>query len=181
MALLAMGWCFFQHETTQKQQLANQDTSLMTALGDIRSQLNAVSDSQGSNSKLNQAIDSLNEKEEHIQSAVARLPEADAINQMASQLNTLPNEIESQLSDLKNKLVIGTDSKTYLEPTALPFKVVSIDVIGGLPYVSINYDNHIEPISEEDSVAGWQLTTVDYAIQTAEFVNSQQQYVKMQL
>jgi hypothetical protein len=53
--------------------------------------------------------------------------------------------MDTQMNSLA-KDIAGGMNKTYLDPKVLPFKVISIDVISGQPFITID-DEHSNRIS----------------------------------
>ena len=66
-----------------------------------------------------------------------------------------------------------------LKPRSLSFQVVAVDIIGGLPFVSVNDESHLFPLGLGDTLAGWELVSADYDAGIAEFANKNNQYVKV--
>jgi hypothetical protein len=152
-------------------------------------------------SKLNQVNDQLetlarnpsNSKEQYLtlqgieknvaeihQSLVAVAKIAD-IQKISNQIDSVKDAVDSQMSDIKKAMSEQGGNKQYLDPNALPFHVVAIDVISGEPYVSVNYQDHVSPLGISDMLAGWRLITADYDLNVAEFVNEKNQSVKINL
>jgi hypothetical protein len=89
--------------------------------------------------------------------------------------------IKQNIDELKKLIAESGNGKEYLDAKTLPFKVISVDVISQQPFVSIDYQNHITPMGIGDTVAGWQIVSADYDNAKAEFKNSKDQYIKMNL
>lgn len=69
----------------------------------------------------------------------------------------------------------------YLPVNQLPFIVKAIDMVGINPVVTVNYSYHTSAMEEGDSLANWELSQANFSTQTAEFVNSQHQTIKISL
>ena len=89
--------------------------------------------------------------------------------------------LASQLSDMKGQLSnIQQLSQPggYIDPSNLPFTVQFIDSVSGQNVVTVSYNNLLTPLSVGESLAGWTLTSADYASQYAVFQNAKDQLVK---
>ncbi len=83
--------------------------------------------------------------------------------------------------DLKKSVSSSLGNKEYLDSSLLPFQVISIDVIGGEPYISINYADHISPLGVGDLLVGWRVTSADSDQGIAVFVNEKNQFIRISL
>ena len=101
-----------------------------------------------------------------------------------SSLSSNSDKLQQQISQLSHNIAELKQSmqKTiYLKSSALPFKVISIDSIEAQNVVTVAYDYKNVPLEQHDALAGWALLKADYALQTADFVNSKQQHVFISL
>jgi hypothetical protein len=87
-------------------------------------------------------------------------------NDMAAQLQSIASSI--------NLIQHALQPVNYIDSRALPFELVSIDVIEGNPLVSVNYNHTTIPLEAGFNLAGWQLLTANYENQTAEFIQAVQ-------
>ena len=83
----------------------------------------------------------------------------DAIQQMVRHLDEKPQAIK------------------YLPIQSLPFSVVSLDSIQHVPVASVAYDFKNVAIEKGDSLAGWQVLSIDYVMQRIEFENGKKERV----
>ena len=83
----------------------------------------------------------------------------DAIQQMVRHLDEKPQAIK------------------YLPIQNLPFSVVSLDSIQHVPVASVAYDFKNVAIEKGDSLAGWQVLSIDYGMQRIEFENGKKERV----
>lgn len=89
--------------------------------------------------------------------------------------------LASQLSDMKGQLSNIQQLAQpggYIDPSNLPFTVQFIDSVSGQNVVTVSYNNLLTPLSVGESLAGWTLTSADYASQYAVFQNAKDQLVK---
>lgn len=92
-------------------------------------------------------------------------------------LHTQLHKLEESLQELKD-----TTKKTiYLKADTLPFAVIAIDTIQHQSVVTIDYDYKTFPMEKGDKLAGWQLVSIQYREQVAEFVNDKQEHVVIHL
>lgn len=134
------------------------------------------------NSKQQQmAIKNLQDNISHIQKSIIDVANSTDIQKLSNQISTTKEDIGSKINDLKKSLSKNFENKEYLDTNSLPFHVLSVDVIAGQPYVSINYDNHIFPLEIGETLVGWRVYSADYDSNFAEFVNIKNQYVQINL
>jgi hypothetical protein len=116
-----------------------------------------------------------------IQKSIVEMAKISDIQQVTNQVALIKNDVDTQMIDIKKSVSASTGGKQYLENSALPFHVISVDVIAGQSYVSVNYANHISPLGMNDILVGWRLTAADYDNGMVEFANEKNQYVKVSL
>lgn len=134
---------------------------------------------------LNQAI------EKASSSKLDLSPIKDEISQLSLLIKAMKNPKEVPLeqllthtsSELQSKLdsILGAieslENKTHLVkllPTsALPFKVISIDSLQHQSIATITYDYKTTALEKGDSLAGWQVTSIDFATQFITFQNDE--------
>lgn len=103
------------------------------------------------------------------------------IQKVSNQVESIKDEINSQLGDLKTLISQSIGKKDYLDASTLPFHVISIDVIAGQPYVSVQYENIVSPLSIGDLLAGWRVINISFESGIVEFENEKDQYIKVSL
>lgn len=103
------------------------------------------------------------------------------VQKVSGQLTDMKGDLENYMSDIKKTISTSVGDRKYLNPDILPFHVLSVDIISGQPYASIEYSDHISPIGVSDVIAGWKLVSADYDSGMAEFMNEKKQYVKVSL
>ena len=138
--------------------------------------------SNPSNSKREQiALEGLEENILLVQKSLVNVAKSSDIQQVSKQISLVKDDIDSQMVDLKKSVSSSLGSKEYLDASNLPFHVISIDVIGGEPYVSINYADHISPLGIGDLLVGWRVTSADSVQGMAVFENEKNQFVRISL
>lgn len=103
------------------------------------------------------------------------------IKQLQDKLNLIRSDINSQVNDLRKEINDKILHKETLNASVLPFQVLSVDMINGQPFVNVEFDHHIAPLSVGDVLSGWRLFSADYDSATAQFLNEHNQYVKVNL
>lgn len=134
---------------------------VMQQLNDINDEIHTLESSPQNGAALKDALNTITKNLSNVQQS----------------LSGIKDDMDSQMSDLRK--AIQSNGKQYLDAKALPFKVISIDVISERPYVSIDYDHLTTALPVGSALAGWQLVSADYQQSTAEFKNSKDQYVKV--
>jgi hypothetical protein len=150
-------------------------------LNDISSTLHDI-ESNPNNSKQQQVtFQSLGQNMASVQKSMTDVAKSAEVQKVLNQLFSTKEDMDSQISDLKKSVADGGSNKQYLDASALPFHVISVDVIAGQTYVSIDYVSHISPLAISDLLAGWRVISADYDSGMAEFVNEKNQYVKVSI
>jgi len=101
-------------------------------------------------------------------------------SKLSTQMTSFQQDLDSQLSSMQ-KNIAGGINKTYLDPNVLPFKIISIDVISGQPFITVDYEHHQSAFQIGDSLVNWKIMTADYQDRTVEFQNDKGQLVKVTL
>jgi hypothetical protein len=153
---------------------------ILRKLNDINATLHDVS-SKPANAKQQAVFQSLENEILNIQQSIVNVAKGSDIKMVSSQIALAKDDIDSQLNNLKKSISESVGSKQYLDEKVLPFHVISIDVIAGQSYVSIEYAHHILPLATSDLMAGWRVISADFDSGIAEFVNEKNQYVKVSL
>jgi hypothetical protein len=115
------------------------------------------------------------------QKSLVGVAKSDDIQRISGQIASVKDDIDIQMGNLKKSLSESGASKQYLDANTLPFHVISVDVIAGQPYVSVEYASHISPLAVGDLLTGWRVISADYDLGSAEFVNDKNQYIKINL
>jgi hypothetical protein len=116
-----------------------------------------------------------------VQKSIVDVAKSGDIQKIATQMTSVKNDIDTQLTDIKKAVSQSTGGKQYMDISILPFKVNSVDVIGGQPYASVQYGGSFTPMAVGDLLAGWRMVTADYDAWIVEFVNDKNQYIKVNL
>lgn len=153
-------------------QLENKRTAqLRDQMSDVRAQLEKLSSATNSQ-ELKPVFNQLNSEIEGVEKDLTAVAKS-------AELEKVSNSIDSHFDELEKVLATTDDAKQYVDAKALPFTVVSVDVIAQQPFVSVEYDHRVMPVGVGESVAGWKLTSADYDITAVEFKNAQGKYVKV--
>lgn len=162
-------------------QQKHQSKQILAMLGDLEGKLQANTPATSNLLTLQQMVREVRDDIQHLQAREAQ----GSTNRFGVEIAAIRKEVNEQFQQLKNSLDIASVSSAATLNTddakVLPFKVVSLDVISGAPYVFTNIDNHVTPMMEGDSLAGWQLTEADYVNQNARFKNAQGQTVNIKV
>lgn len=103
------------------------------------------------------------------------------IKTVTDQLSTVKDHIDMRMDNLKKTIFDTLGEKQYLDASELPFDVISVDVIAGQPYVTVNYNKLILPLAIGDTLAEWHLNITDYVSTESEFENGKKQFIKVKL
>jgi hypothetical protein len=176
---------FFSHSHNSESDLdttqIKRSETIMRELSQINAVLHDV-ESNPVNTKQQQiALQTLEQNITSIQKSIIGVAKGDDIQKVSSQIASVKEDFDVQISDLKKTVSEGSNSKQYIEASTLPFHVISVDVIAGQSYVSVEYANHISPLAIGDVLAGWRTVNADYDAGVCEFVNEKNQYVKVNI
>lgn len=153
---------------------------ILRELNDIESQLELLMKNPSSHVQKQELLQIENHVLE-LQKSMGEVAKSSDIQTISNQIASVKDAMNEQMSDIKQTVSSSMGNKEYLDATVLPFKVITIDVIGDEPYVSVNYANHVSPIGVSDVLAGWRLIFADFDTNVAEFRNDKKQYVKVSL
>jgi chaperonin cofactor prefoldin len=157
----------------------SQTQTIVAQLSDVNKQLQTLSSSSQDTNEFREALAKVSKDVSVIGKTVGNLAKASDVREVSSEISSMHSDVDEQMLDLKR--VVANSSKGYLDPKVLPFHVISLDVISEQPFVSIDYDHHLTPLTIGDSMAGWQITSADYSSGEVEFKNDHNQYVKVLL
>jgi hypothetical protein len=151
------------HVISQQSIQENHTKAILAQINDIDSQLQALQSNPQNSSEFKDSFLKINTDLEGVQQSIF----------------SMKDDMDSQMNELKKAVNSNPNMKQYLDAKELPFKVISIDVMDQQPFASVNYNDHISPMTVGDALAGWVLDKADYATATAEFKNEKDQYVKV--
>jgi hypothetical protein len=114
-----------------------------------------------------------------VQQSITATAKVSDIQKVSGEIASVKDDVDLQMSDIKKAMAGTSNGKQYLEASTLPFHIVSVDSIAGLPYVSVDYEHHVSPLAVGDQLAGWQVVAANNDVGVAEFVNDKNQYVKV--
>lgn len=103
---------------------------------------------------------------------------------MTRQIQESTASLQKQLKVIQHQLDQLKEAQKhikYLKVSDLPFHVISIDNIQQNNVVTIDYNKTTFPIEIGSYVAGWKLIAADFVDQKAEFINSKEQHVVVDL
>jgi hypothetical protein len=170
--LISFGFVLFQKNDhlskSMLQMEKTRETALIEQISNIRAQLDKLgvgtqNATQASN--MNRALVTL-EKE------VTGTAKSEELQKIAA-------DMESRLDELEKTVTDSAYAKHYVDAKTLPFQVVSVDVISGQVFVSVDYERRMVPLGIGDSLAGWKVIDADYDHVSVELVNNQGQYIKI--
>jgi hypothetical protein len=157
------------------------DEIVLHELNEIKVYLQDVESSPFNTNQQQAILQSLEKDIVNAQKSIVDVAKVGDIKKVSSQIASVKDDFDSQMSDIKKAISQGVGKKEYLDKSVLPFHVISVDVIAGQPYVSIEYANHVSPLAVGDTLTGWRLAMADYESSMSEFVNEKNQYVKISL
>lgn len=117
-----------------------------------------------------------------IKAEVAKL--AALIKQMqdndVATFNTLIKNIKTELQgkfENIDEIIASIENKTHpvkiLPASSLPFNVLSIDSLQSISVATVRYDYKTTALEAGDTLAGWQVKSVDFATQAMVFENAE--------
>jgi hypothetical protein len=177
-------FCFFNQGGSTKKLATTQNKrseSMLHELNDISAQLQQISQSPSESKVHGLALKEIQKNVADIQKSIAEIAKTSDIQKVSNQITSIKDDVTNQISDLKKTVSMSSGNKQFLDANALPFHVISIDVIAGQPYVSVDYDNHILPVAIGDLLAGWRVSSADYDSGVAEFENGKDQFIRINL
>lgn len=164
--------------------ISMQNKRIETILHDITA-VNAIIQEANSNqfyTKQQQAaLQTLEKNILETQQSLINVAKTSDIQKISTQIINIKENMDSQLNDIKKIIAQDDNKKHYINENPLPFHVISIDVIAGQTYISMEYDNYISLLSVGDALAGWKVINIDFNNMSAEFENETHQYYKFVL
>ncbi len=155
---------------------AHQQSQSDAVLNDLQVINNQIQElSQHSNNSTD--LTKIKNEIENIQSEL--LTKNDVIK-ISSQMADFRNDMDTQMNSLEKNIAGGTN-KIYLDEKVLPFKVLSIDVISGQAFITVDYQHHQTALQIGECLVNWKIMSADYQDQSVEFQNNKSQFVKVVL
>jgi hypothetical protein len=168
---IPMLFSFFTQETKLATLITElehkQATTISAQISGIRTQIDKLTATQNTT------------QAEHLDNALVEIEKNVTDVAKSSELQKIASEIKTQLDNLEKSMSTSSHAKQYLDVKALPFQVLSIDVISQQAFVSVDYAHQITALQTGDSLAGWKVIRADYSAVEVEFENNQGQYVKV--
>lgn len=155
--------------------------SILHELNEINAILHDVEKNPHNTKEQQDALQTLEKNIISTQKSLIDVAKNTDIQKISTQLTSVKDDIDSKMDDLKKAVSKNIADKEYLDASKLPFHVLSIDIIAGQPYTSIEYAGHVSPLSVGDRLAGWRVIGMDYNEALAEFINDKNQYIKVSL
>ena len=155
--------------------------AILRQLNEINAVIHDVENNPRNTKQQQIVLQALEKDVSFVQKSLKDVAKSTDIHKVSDQIASIKDDVDSQLSDLKKSISTNHSNSQYLTTNDLPFHVLSVDVIAGQPYVSVDYASHIAPIGVGDLLAGWRVITVDYDTETAEFIKENDQHVKITL
>jgi len=169
------------HEFSKNQTASQQNKRselIVHELNTIQSQLDVFVGTT-KNQKSQSALFAIQNELAVLQQSMVALVKTTDMQQMSSQIASVKDDVDSKIGDIKQVILSHPVGRQYLDAEELPFHVVSVDRIAGLPYVSVDYAKHISPLAVGDNLAGWRVMAAYFDAGVAEFMNDKDQYVKV--
>lgn len=175
-----------QHQSQDKHQVQQQQKLYSEQLNDITSQLAKIEktmaqkeQSSHNKPKTKQHIQKLRHD---IQSTLTKIKQQNT--HVSDQIKSGNNKLHNQLVKLNkslSQLLAKNKHHKRLSAKQLPFTTKAIDNIQRSDVVTVQYNHHIIPLEEGDALANWRLKHADSAHQKAKFINSDDDYVLIDL
>lgn len=147
---------------------------ILNELTDMQTQLQKMSQGNANATELKNTLATFSQELGDIQKSLNEAAKDADIKKMSEQLAAVKDELAQTMTS-------GANGKQYIDAKTLPFSVTAIDLIDQQAFISVNYNNHIIPLSIGDALAGWKVADADYESQAVEFGSTQGQFVKVSL
>lgn len=144
------------------------EIAVMDQISSLRTQINQL----GLSTQNSTQVSKMNNELASIEKDVTGVAKSDELQKMAV-------DMKNRLDDLEKIVTESAHAKKYVDAKVLPFQVISVDMMSGQPFVSVNYKNQVTPLGIGDSLASWKIIDTDYENVSVELVNNQGQYVKI--
>ena len=172
------------HNFSTTAQLQNQKSRvILHEINEMNDAIHKLSTTAQHSEEYKEALNNMSQTLAQLAKTAVTLNDLHAVS---TQIQSMQNEVDNQLGDLKSEFSLT--HKHYLDADALPFKVISIDVMDGQPFVSVEYQHLMTPLAVGDALAGWKVSYADYANSAVEFEknpkdknneDNKKQYVKV--
>lgn len=182
-SLIFIIFCALSHKRTAEAytlQYKRNDV-ILHKLNDINATVHTLESNPATTIQQKAALQSLQDDVISIKNSINDTAKTIDIQKISEQLASVKNDLDANITDLKKSVSQGMGNKEYVDASALPFHVVSIDIIAGQPYVSVDYGTHILPLTIGDLLTDWRVAYVDYDTGIAEFINEKGQHVKVDI
>lgn len=130
-----------------------------------------------------QNISQINQKLSNLQNAINNFPKQDnaELSQEVSNLTISNKRISSNLNVLQTKVKkLETNIKPiYVSQSALPFRVIGIDIWNGIPKLTVKMRNDHSLMAVNDNIAGWTVTSISPDEAFTILKNKNGQFVKV--
>lgn len=156
-----------------------QEKAIMNALDDVSRNVQRLTAYSQKSAEFKETLITINQNLTDIKTSVASLAKTSDVLKVDSDVIAMQQNMNEDMDDLKKMVV--SQSKDYLDPKVLPFHVISIDMLAEQPFISIDYNHHITPLTLGDSLAGWMIMQANYEKSYVEFKNANNKYVKVVL
>jgi hypothetical protein len=160
---------------------SNSNIQILNQLNEMDLKLEKILQDPGHSKTDEQTVKLIQQDIKLIQRSLVEIAKTSDIQQVSKQIKTIQEDIGNQINDLKKTIKSSSENNEVLDPSVLPFHVVSIDIISGQSYISVDYANHILPVAVGDLLGGWRVSNADYDANIAEFINEKNQVVKINL
>ena len=179
---LMMGGAWFSYHIVKNNHIlitqAQYSEAILRELNGVQNQLDIIA-GDTNNPKQQSVLNTIQGQLSTLRESMVEIAKASDIQKVSSQIAFVKNDVDIKMSDMMHAVTSFNGGKQYLDSKALPFHVLAVDMIAGLPYVSVDYSNHVSPLTVGDSLAGWQVVAAYTDAAVAEFVNDKNQYVKV--
>ncbi len=179
---LMLGITLFSYHVIENNHALNTQTQrsevMLRELNSIQRQLDIFSGNTN-NPKQQSVLNTIQSQLSTLRESMVEIAKASDIKKVSSQITSVKDDVDIKMSDMMHAVTSFNGGKQYLDSNALPFHVLAVDMIAGLPYVSVDYSNHVSPLTVGDSLAGWQVVAAYNEAGVAEFMNDKNQYVKV--
>lgn len=180
LGIFIIGWvvaCMMTIETHTFSQRWNQQAderhqSVMNQFGNLDSHINQIAQQTPQFNTLNRYFLSLEHTIGDMGTRLASLATHQDLQSLAAQWQALPkNTVPSEQAP----------SSTPSPAPLLPFTVVTLDVINEQPFLVVEFDHRIVPLSRNDAIAGWRLEDAEYDTQRITWRSPQGKKITMPL
>lgn len=156
------------HSQRWNQQAGEQHRSVLNQFGNLDSHINQIAQQAPQFNILNTHFLSLEHTLGDMGTRLAVLATHQDVQNVAAQWQALPK---------------NTTPSEQAPPStpSLPFTVLTLDVINEQPFLVVEWDHRIVPLSRNDAIAGWQLIDAAFDTQDITWLNPQGKKIAMKL